>query len=70
MTVQLTPEGYAQTKIKLENLERRLANLQLRTDLASDHVADVRRSYLSMIRQYRREMLLYEAQQSQQAEQP
>lgn len=68
MTNKLTPEGYAQTKTKLENLERRLADLQSRTDLTPPHLADVRRSYTSMIRQYRREIVLYEAEQSQQAE--
>jgi hypothetical protein len=68
MTTRLTPEGYAQTKAKLENLERRLADLQSRTDLTPLHLADVRRSYTSMIRQYRREITLYEAGQSQRAE--
>lgn len=67
MTTRLTPEGYAQTKTKLESLERRLADLQSRTDLAPSHLADVRRSYKSMIRQYRREIMLYEAEQAQQA---
>ncbi len=61
MTTQLTPEGYAQTLEKLENLEKRLAELENRTDLSSQHLADTRRSYDQMIRQYRREVKLYEA---------
>ena len=70
MTTRLTDEGYAQTKTKLENLERRLADLQSRTDLTASHLADVRRSYNSMVRQYRREIALYEAEHSQQAQRP
>jgi hypothetical protein len=70
MTTRLTPEGYDQTKTKLENLARRLADLESRTDLDPTHLADVRRSYKTMMRQYRREMMLYEAEQSHQAHQP
>lgn len=70
MTTRLTPDGYAQTKTKLENLERRLADLESRTDLVPAHFADVRRSYRTMIRQYRREMMLFEAEQSSQAKKP
>jgi hypothetical protein len=66
MTTKLTPEGYDQTKTKLENLERRLADLESRTDLDPMHLADVRRSYKTMMRQYRREMMLYEAELSHQ----
>ena len=58
----MTPGGYAQTKAKLEDLERRLAGLASRTDLKPLHRAEVRRSYESMIRQYRREMKLFEAE--------
>jgi sugar-specific transcriptional regulator TrmB len=61
MTPHLTPDGYAQTKTKLENLERRLADLESRTDLNPLHREEIRRSYESMIRQYRRETRLYEA---------
>jgi hypothetical protein len=68
MTPMLTPEGYAQTKSKLENLERRLADLESRTDLKPLHLGEVRRSYKSMIRQYRREMKLYEAGRCQESE--
>jgi BMFP domain-containing protein YqiC len=52
MTHNLTSEGYAQTKAKLENLQRRLADLETRTDLKPLYLAGVRRSYKTMIRQY------------------
>jgi hypothetical protein len=68
MTPKLTPDGYAQTKAKLEGLERRLADLESRTDLKPLHLAEVRRSYETMIRQYRREMKLDEADRGQEAE--
>jgi hypothetical protein len=68
MTPKLTPDGYAQTKAKLERLERRLAELEGRTDLQPSHLAEVRRSYQTTIRQYRREMKLYEAGRGQEAE--
>jgi hypothetical protein len=68
MTAKLTPDGYAQTKAKLENLERRLAELESRTDLKPLHLAEVRHSYKTMIRQYRREMKLYEAGRGQESE--
>jgi hypothetical protein len=68
MIPRLTPGGYAQTKVKLEGLERRLADLEARTDLTPLHLAEVRRSYKTMIRQYRREMKLYEAEQCQESE--
>jgi hypothetical protein len=67
MIHHLNPDGYAQTKNKLENLDRRLADLESRTDLEPDHLADVQRSYRTMIRQYQREIMLYEAEQSPQA---
>ena len=70
MTHNLTPEGYAQTKAKLENLERRLADLETRTDLKPPHLDEVRRSYKAMIRQYRGEMKLYEAEHCQESEKP
>ena len=68
MTTKLTPDGYTQSKAKLENLERQLADLELRTDLKPSHLADVRRSYQDMIRQYRREIALYEAGRGLEAE--
>jgi hypothetical protein len=45
MTPRLSPGGYAQTQAKLTNLERRLADLESRTDLKPLHRAEVRRSY-------------------------
>ena len=68
MTLRLTDGGYAQTKAKLENLERRLADLESRADLEPLHLAEVRRSYKSMIRQYRREIKLYETERGQESE--
>jgi len=68
MTPRLTPGGYAQTKTKLENLERRLAGLESRADLKPLHLAEVRRSYKSMIRKYRREMRLHEVERCQESE--
>lgn len=68
MTTRLTPGGYTQSKAKLENLERRLADLESRTDFEPSHLADVRRSYKDMIRQYRREIALYEASRGLEAE--
>jgi hypothetical protein len=68
MTPRLTPGGYAQTKTKLENLERRLADLESRTGLNPVHRAEARRSYDSMIRQYRREMRLYEVERCHESE--
>lgn len=65
MTALLTPEGYAQSLEKLARLEERLAALENRTDLSPQHLAETRRSYEEMIRQYRREIKLYEAGQRQ-----
>ena len=62
MIPRLTPAGYAQTKTKLENLERRSAELPSRTGLSALHRAGVRRSYERMIRQYRREIKTYEVE--------
>jgi len=61
MTPRLTPAGYSQTKLKLAALEKRLADVEKRTDLSPRHATEVRRSYACMIRQYRREIKLYEA---------
>ena len=61
MTEQLSPLGYEQTKVKLANLERRLAEIQRRRDLPPEHRGQVLRSYQQMMRQYRREIKLYEA---------
>ena len=64
MTPLLTLAGYVQTKAKLRDLEKRLAELEDRTDLKPSHLEEVRRSYERMIRQYRREINLYEAKPS------
>lgn len=61
MTETLTPEGYEQTKTKLVSLEQRLAALEKRSDLAPEHLASVRQSYKMMMREYLREIKLYEA---------
>ena len=68
MIPRLSPGGYAQTQAKLENLERRLAKLLSRDDLRGIHLAEVRHSYMRMIRQYRRELKLYEAERGQESE--
>jgi len=56
----LSPRGYEQTKAKLKNLERRLAEIEARTDLTPNHRERVVRSYRQMMQQYRREIKLYE----------
>ena len=61
MTPNLTPEGYAQTRSKLANLRSRLADLEARTDLKPDYRSEVRKSYEGMIRDYLREIKLFEA---------
>jgi hypothetical protein len=63
MTPRLTPKGYELTKMKLANMEARLAALGERTDINPIHKAEVERSYIDMIRQYCREIKLYEAAQ-------
>ena len=66
MSELLTVEGYQQTKAKLRDLETRLEEIETRTDLEPEHLASVRRSYKMMMREYLREIKLYEAQQAQQ----
>ncbi len=61
MTEFLTDAGYEQTKEKLSRLQQRLAQLERRTDLATQHQNEARRSYQQMISQYIREIKLYEA---------
>ena len=65
MTELLTSEGYQQTKEKLADLEGRLAEIEKRTDLDPQHLADVRRSYRTVMREYLREIKLYEAKHGQ-----
>ena len=52
---------YEQTRIKLARLEERLAELERRTDLSADRLAESRRSYHQMMQQYLRELKLFEA---------
>ncbi len=61
MTEPMTHAGYLSTKQKLANMEARLAALRARTDLDPAHRAGVEQSYLDMMRQYSRELKLYEA---------
>jgi hypothetical protein len=63
MIEQLTAEGYEQTKEKLLDLKQRLAVIASRTDLKPEHLASVRNSYRTMIREYLQEIKLYEAKQ-------
>jgi hypothetical protein len=64
MTPMLTAAGYLQTLEKLAGMEARLTALRQRSDLVPTHKAEVERSYLEMIGQYRREIKLYEAAHS------
>jgi hypothetical protein len=64
MTEQLTPQGYSQTKEKLAWMEARLLALRGRTDLPPSHKAMAVESYEKMIRQFRKEIKLYEAKQA------
>ena len=66
MTEMLTPKGYEQTRDKLADLERRLGEIEKRTDLDPEHLASVRRSYRMMMRKLLREIKLYEAKQGKQ----
>jgi hypothetical protein len=63
MREPLTPEGYQQTKEKLDDLQRRLGEIEKRTDLNPDHLASVRRSYRMMMREFLQEIKVYEAKQ-------
>ena len=60
MTELLSPQGYEQTKAKLANLERRLAEIEARADLTPKHRERVIRSHHEMMQQCRREIKLYE----------
>ena len=64
MTPQLTDKGYLRTKEKLAWVETRLAALRDRTDLIESHKAMAMPSYEDMIRQFRKELKLYEATQA------
>jgi len=63
MTAYLDAHGYAQTKTKLAELERRQAEIENRTDLSAAHRQQVMRSYHAMMQQYLREIKLYETLQ-------
>ncbi len=61
MTHRLSAKGYAHTKRRLASLEARLAAIRERKDLQASHLAAVIRSYEDVMRQYLREIKLYEA---------
>ena len=61
MIPELTEAGYDQTRSKLADLLERRSRIATRGDLAPAHREEVVRSYDRMIRQYRREIKLYEA---------
>jgi len=61
MSERLSRTGYEQTKAKLARLEQRLDAISKRTDLSANRLADVKRSYELMMRQYRHDIKLYEA---------
>ena len=63
MIETLDAAGYEQTKEKLRDLEARLAEIEKRTDLNPDHLESVRRSYKMMMREFLKEIKLYEAKQ-------
>lgn len=56
-----TEIAYEQTKAKLADLDRRLDALESRTDLSSLHKSQAVRSYRAMMRQYSRDIKLFEA---------
>ena len=64
MNEELTAEGYEQTREKLHNLQQRLAESEARADLTPARRATVARSYHAMMRQYLREIKLYESRPS------
>ena len=64
MNEELTAEGYEQTREKLRNLQQRLAKIEARADLTPARRATVARSYHTMMRQYLREIKLYESRNS------
>ena len=61
MTPLLSEVGYRQTKEKLARMEERLAALAKRTDLNAIHRREAEESCHDMMRQYLREIKLYEA---------
>jgi hypothetical protein len=63
MTDMLTAADYEQTKDKLRDLETRSLEIEKRTDLTPAHLASVRRSYKTMMREFLQDIKLYEAEQ-------
>jgi hypothetical protein len=61
MTPELTAAGYLQSRTKLADLLDRRSRIAARADLSPAHRVEVLRSYDRMVRQYRREIKLYEA---------
>ncbi len=61
MTHELDEFGYHQTRAKLEGMQRRLKALDERRDVSPEHRDATRRSYLEMMKQYTRDIELYEA---------
>jgi hypothetical protein len=70
MPEPLTPDGYEQTKEKLADLQRRLAEIEKRIDLNLEHLVSVRRSYKMMMREYLQEIKLYEARHGKHTQAP
>jgi hypothetical protein len=60
MTEPPAPSGYEQTKAELENLERRLAEIQADEDLPYAQREQMIRSCREMIQKYRPKIKLYE----------
>ena len=64
MIEQLTAEGYEQTKEKLRDLELRLADVERRTDFPLERIESVCRSYRMVMREMKREVVLYETKEA------
>ena len=63
----LTERAYEQTRAKLADLERRFQAVESRTGMSELHKSQAIRSYRAMMRQYLRDIKLYEASHSEQA---
>ena len=63
MTYRLAPAEYQPTKLKLAEIERRLAEMEKRTDVPAKKLAAALRSRREFIGQLRAELALYEAAQ-------
>jgi len=60
MSTPVTEKGYQGAMRKLAGLQARLADLRKRTDLHPNHRLDVELSYIDQMRQYLRDIQLYE----------